>query len=175
MNSALIPLDEGQKIEGLQIPVEFYWVLRQPAPLAGMRLPSPSSKSWNELWEHGFRWVVCLCSDRPLYDPSPLNQLVTVELTDLAEESMPEDPELEENAIGIIAKKIVEKLDAGEGVIVHCAGGRGRTGTVLGVTLRLLGFDTPGVVEFLDQIHRVRRRPGWPEAEWQQKVVERAA
>lgn len=62
-------------------------------------------------------------------------------------------------------------LRAGEGVVVHCLGGTGRTGTVLGCVLVQLGHDADEVVRYLDGLHRSRSRAGWPEAAWQADVV----
>lgn len=158
---------------GLDVPRQFYRVIQSPAPLAGMTLP-PSDTPWDRLHEFGFRHVVaCLCSDRPVYDPSPLEWLVTVELCDLAEVPLPEDPVAEERANRIISRAILARLNAGEGVIVHCAGGRGRTGTVLGCVLRGLGYSATEVAAFLGAVHRIRGKGGWPEADWQREVVER--
>lgn len=175
-----IDLATYPKIDGLETPEEFYWValdatsqdIEASAPLAGMQLPGPDVP-WDELHFLGFRWIVCLCSVRPIYDPAPLKPLVTVELTDLAERELPDDPGMEERAIKIIATKIKEKLALGGGVIVHCAGGRGRTGTVLGVTLREAGYSPKEITEFLDAVHQARGKPRWWESPWQREVVER--
>jgi protein-tyrosine phosphatase len=66
-------------------------------------------------------------------------------------------------------------LQAGDGVVVHCAGGTGRTGTVIGCVLRLLGVAAVQVISYLDHLHQARGRSGWPEAEWQSQVVRRLA
>jgi hypothetical protein len=159
---------------GLEVPGQFHWVLQSPAPLAGMSLP-PRGTPWEPLHDLGFRQVVCLCSDRPVYDPAPLEWIVAVELCDLAEVPLPEDPDTEERDIRLISRAIQRKLAAGEGVIVHCAGGRGRTGTVIGCVLRGLGYSANEVVEFLDAVHKRRGKSGWPEADWQRLVVERSS
>ena len=163
---------QAPQVTGLAVPQQFYWVLSEPVPLAGMSLPR-GQIPWDLLHFEGFRWVVCLCSETPKYDPAPLQRLVTVELCDLDERDLPENPELEEKAVRAIATKVVEKLRDGEGVIVHCAGGRGRTGTVLGVVLKMLGLEDREVLQFLNRVHQLRRTPGWPEATWQKEVVER--
>ena len=157
---------------GLEVPGQFYWVLRSPVPLAGMILP-PRGTPWERLHDLGFRHVVCLCSDRPAYIPAPLEWIVAVELCDLAEVPLPEYPDTEERAIRLISRAVLAKLSAGEGVIVHCAGGRGRTGTVLGCVLRGLGYEAAEVITFLDSVHMLRGKEGWPEADWQREVVER--
>jgi hypothetical protein len=159
---------------GLRVPDQFYWVRSVPPLLAGMSLP-PRDTPWAALHQMGFRHVVCLCSDRPLYDPVPLQWLVTVELCDLDERSLPEDPEEEERAIRIISRAVVGCLEKDEGVIVHCAGGRGRTGTVLGCVLREMGHQTSEIVTFLDAVHKQRGKSGWPESEWQTDVVKRGS
>jgi len=156
----------------LEVPAQFYWVKSSPAPLAGMTLP-PRDTPWRHLHEAGFRRVACLCSERPIYNPVPLEWLVAVELCDLFEKPLPEDPAAEERAIRLISRAVVGCLTKGEGVIVHCAGGRGRTGTVLGCVLRELGHSAAEIVAFLDAVHKRRGKPGWPEAAWQREVVAR--
>ena len=54
-------------------------------------------------------------------------------------------------------------------------GGRGRTGTVIGVALVTLGHDPDKVVDYLDRVARARGRRGWPESPWQAAVVRSAA
>jgi protein-tyrosine phosphatase len=55
--------------------------------------------------------------------------------------------------------------------VVHCVGGRGRTGTVLGCVLRELGHSPGEVVDFLDRVHKARGKAGWPESPWQGQLV----
>ena len=55
----LIQPSDMPLITGLAVPDEFYWVLQQPAPLAGMSYPS-SRTPWQDLAAAGFRHVVCL-------------------------------------------------------------------------------------------------------------------
>lgn len=165
---------DSAPIPGLLIPEQFYWLKHSEPPLAGMQLPLPETP-WEELFRHGFRWIVCLCSNQPYYNPSPLRSLVAIELCDLLEVELPEDPEKEEESIRILADAIIARLEDGEGVIVHCAGGRGRTGTVLGTVLVRLGYSPEDVVSHLDTLHRARGKEGWPESPWQRKVVIEAA
>ena len=49
---------------------------------------------------------------------------------------------------------------------MHCSGGIGRTGTVIGAVLVSLGIDAPDVVAWLDAVQKLRGRPGWPESPW---------
>ena len=95
-----------------------------------------------------------------------------MELCDLAEQPLPEDTEREVHAIRIIARAIVGCLQKGEGVFVHCVGGRGRTGTGIGCVLLELGHPADEIVADLHRIHKQRGKPDWPEANWQQRVVE---
>jgi hypothetical protein len=157
-------------IAGLAVPADFYWVLRQPAPLAGMPYPSPRTP-WHDLAAVGFRHVICLEGRGPAYDPSPLTVSRRTSLQDLYGGGVPRDPEGEEELVREAAYAAVRKLQAGEGVVVHCAGGTGRTGTVVGCVLRVLGVPAEQVITYLDHLHRTRGRSGWPESEWQSQVV----
>jgi Predicted protein-tyrosine phosphatase len=150
--------------------IRLYRIFDGPAPLAGSQLPLHFD-NWRYLRDEGFRHVVCLCSENPKYDPSPLQLSITVELDDLAERLRPFKPVQEAKRIGEIAKWVVDRLERGEGVIVHCAAGRGRTGTIIGATLRILGHPAEQIIDHLDQIHWLRNGKEWPEAEWQADLL----
>jgi hypothetical protein len=157
-------------ITGLAVPNEFYWVLRQPAPLAGMSYPSPRTP-WQNLAAAGFHHVVCLTGEGPAYEPSPLIISHSTHLQDLYGGGSPRHPEDEETLIAETALAVVRRLQAGDGVVIHCAGGTGRTGTVIGCVLRVFGSSATDVITYLDHLHRARGRSGWPESAWQSQVV----
>lgn len=167
------PLDMSL-ITGLAVPDEFYWVLQQPAPLAGMSYPSPRTP-WQDLAAAGFRHVVCVTGEGPAYEPSPLIISHSTNLQDLYGGGSPRHPEDEERLIAEAALAVVRRLQAGDGVIVHCAGGTGRTGTVMGCVLRVFGASATEVITYLDHLHHARGRSGWPESVWQAQVVQRFA
>ncbi len=83
----------------------------------------------------------------------------------------PVDPDAERTLVETAAADVVEHFERGIGVAVHCMGGRGRTGTVVGVALVTLGHDPVEVVAHLDRVARGRGRRGWPESPWQANVV----
>jgi Tyrosine phosphatase family len=161
-------------ISGLAVPDVFYWVLRHPAPLAGMSYPSPRTP-WHDLAALGFRHVICLEGRGPAYDPAPLTVSQRMSLQDLYGGSTPHDPEREEELIRQVSCAVASNLRAAEGVVVHCAGGTGRTGTVIGCVLRLLGVPARQVITYLDHLHQARGRSGWPESKWQSQVVRRVS
>jgi len=163
---------EMPPIPGLLMPYAFYWVLRQPAPLAGMPYPSAHTP-WAAIAAAGFDHVVCLNETPPAYDPTPLNILHAVELEDLVYGDPPGEPEQEQERIQAAATVALDKLTAGEGVVVHCYGGRGRSGTVLGCLLRQLGYVGAEICDYLDRLHKARGKTGWPEAAWQGEIVMR--
>lgn len=168
----LVPIVPSQAIpSGIQFPKGFYQVLDHPAPMAGCGFPF-SFTGWEALYSLGFRSVVCLCSDLPKYEPAPLILEIACELDDLSEAALPAYPDREARRVRWLALEVLCRLNKGEGVLVHCAAGRGRTGTVLGAVLRLLGVPAKEVVAYLDELHFLRNGKGWPESPWQAKVLE---
>jgi len=169
-----VPLSEIVRLPapaGLRVPENFYWVLRSPAALAGMSYP-PSDLDWSEFPVLGFQHLVRLePANRP---PDPLRLAFDQRLEDLAHGGAPRDPEQEERLVLEAAGQVIELVNRGEGVVVHCHGGTGRTGTVIGCALVGLGLEAKGVASYLDDLMHLRgswRR--WPEAPWQREVLER--
>ena len=158
-------------IATLAVPGDFWWVCEAPTPLAGMGYPRAGV--WDTLAERGFRHVIDLTRDTSKYDPTPL-QSHPSRLSDLIARRQPKDPERDEARIRVAAAQTAEWWSAGEGVVVHCHGGRGRTGSVIGSALVLLGHDPHTVIDWLHRVQRTRGRRGWPEQPWQAEVVYRA-
>ncbi len=115
---------------GLAVPRDFYFVLRRPAPLAGMSYP-PEDLNWSELGALGFQHLIRL--EGSTKDPAPLRLTFDGQLEDLAHGRSPRDPEREEMLVHEAAGLAIECLERSEGVAVHCQGGTGRTGTIIGV------------------------------------------
>jgi hypothetical protein len=160
------------RLAGAHMPGEIYWVARKPVAIVGMAFPARID--WALLAAEGVQHVVCLVGDDPPYDPSPLS-CTAVTLEDLyTRPAGPTDAGRELERVERAAAAVVAAVDAGRGVAVHCRGGRGRAGTVLGVALVQLGLPAPDVVEWLMRLHRARGRGGWPESPWQEAVVRAA-
>ncbi len=166
---AFAPLEKMPPIAGLVVPGDGYWILVRPAPLLGMIRPSAGTP-WNALCDAGVRCVVCLTDDVPPYDPAPLTVAHSVGLQDLYGGITPSDPPGEKRRIDLAADAVVAALRRGEGVVVHCAGGTGRTGTVLGATLIRLGIPPADAVARIQAASKLRGRH-WPESPWQQDVL----
>jgi hypothetical protein len=165
----LLPPGSGAGFLGeLAVPAELYWVTRAPAPLAGMSYPRRGS--WDALRRAGFAHVICLTHADAPYDPTPLT-VTSMQLQDLYTRAEPDDPERERAQAMAAAEFVVDRLEAGDGVVVHCHAGRGRTGTVIGCALVHLGHDPETVVEWLHRVQRTRGKRGWPEQPWQADVV----
>jgi hypothetical protein len=88
--SAMTVVEEGQgrPIVGVQMPQDFYWILAQPTPLAGMRYPA-ASFPWSNLHAVGFCQVVSLHPGP--YDPAPLTKVFSEHLEDLVGGGPPRD------------------------------------------------------------------------------------
>jgi hypothetical protein len=164
----LPPASEVRFVGPMAMPAELYFLARQPVALAGMAYPS--RVDWNALHDEGLRRVVCLTHDEAPYDPAPLT-VTAIALEDLYTGVIPSDPDTERTKILRAATVVADCVAAGEGVAVHCRGGRGRAGTVLGCALVLLGHDRDDVVDYLDRIHTIRGKGGWPESAWQAEAV----
>lgn len=153
----------------------FYAVAKAPGLLAGMSYPSGTD--WNLLHGAGYRYVVRLTGKTATYDPAPLSLLYAASLQDLAGGAVPAEPDHEERCIREAVLLIVSRVVAGEGVAVHCAGGTGRTGTVLACSLKALGFRPELVIDYMNTVNAARtKRPGWkgwPESPWQKTMFDR--
>jgi len=155
----------------LCVPDDLYWISRSPVAVAGMSYPGRAD--WAQLHDEGIGHVVALTHDAPPYDPAPCTA-TAIRLQDLVDGRPPRDPDRELGLIRRAAADVVERVTRGVGVAVHCMGGRGRTGTVLGVALVALGHDADEVVDYLHRVAVGRGRRGWPESEWQAAVVRSA-
>jgi len=155
----------------LCVPDDLYWIARDPVALAGMSYPGRAD--WALLHEHGIGHVVCLSNAAPKYDPAP-STITAIRLQDLVSGGDPNDPTREHALVEEAAADVVAHLERGIGVAVHCMGGRGRTGTVIGVALVRLGHEAESTIEHLDRVARARGRRGWPESPWQAEVVRTA-
>lgn len=138
-------------------------------PLVAMRQPDAATR-WNELHELGIALVLRLSQESQPYDPAPLRMLGMIPLEDQYEEEMPTAPDFEEQQVNRAVNLLRSGLQQ-EGVTIHCVGGRGRTGTVIGGFLHSLGFPCDEIRGLLDRSYQEAGRPGWPESPWQGEVI----
>jgi Tyrosine phosphatase family len=127
-------------------PLHFVLKVEKHGTLGAARWPG-AEMDWKRMSSIGFRWVICACSEDPDYDPFPLKFLARIGLTDLSAKGQPDNPGAEFEQIAAIASQAFSKLNEG-GILVHCAGGRGRTGTILGAILRHCGYSAAEVINF---------------------------
>lgn len=153
----------------LTVPGELWHALRAPGLLAGAAFPG--RVDWPALAAAGFTDVVCLTHDAPPYDPAPLAFHGFAMQDLLAAHAGPDSPDAERAATLAAARLTADAVGAGRGVVVHCRAGRGRTGTVIGCALVMLGLDPAFIVDWLDTTQRGRNRAGWPEQDWQRRTV----
>lgn len=159
-----------RSVAGLEAPQRFYRVLRAPAPLAGMSFPN--RPSWKAVAAAGFESIVCLTDSTPPYDPSPLRVLRALKFKDLVGGSRPDNPRREADMLCDVVQAVVGELRAGRGVVVHCVGGTGRTGTVIACALAALGMPEAEVLQYMTTVNAARGKShGWPESDWQKSQV----
>jgi hypothetical protein len=137
----------------------------------------PDGMSWQALHKLGYRHVVCLTQNKPGYDPAPLSILYAEHLQDLVGGVLPQRPDHEERCIREAVARILPSLRDGEGVAVHCAGGTGRTGTVVACVLKALGLEPSLVLNQMNTVNAARTKypgwKGWPESPWQRALFDR--
>ena len=166
MSVASIPPEALPSVPGLDTPQRFYQVLRAPAPLAGMSFPD--RPSWQAVADAGFDSIVCLTDDTPCCDTRPWLVPSARKFEDLVGGRLPDDPKREAEMLRDVVRVVVDELRAGRGVVVHCAGGTGRTGTVIACALAALGMPEAEVLNYMATVNAARgKSPGWPESDWQ--------
>ena len=171
MTSSLLSPDEMPAFANLNCPRDLYVVCEDPVMICGMRRPDYSF-DWENLYGHGVSNVIRLNEKEcGAYDSSPIRIAYSGQLEDLYGGGLPSEPETESEKISAAVASSIHCIENGEGIVVHCLGGRGRTGTVLGCLLVHLGFVPEVVVGYLDDLHKARGKPGWPESPWQAEIV----
>ncbi len=165
----ITPASEVGFLGDAAMPGDLYFVSRSPVAIVGMGYPARID--WSLLAAEGVGHVVCLTHHgAPPYDATPL-RITAIGLEDLWTAREPTDPTAERARVDEAAHAVVDSVLAGEGVAVHCRGGRGRAGTVLGIALARLGHQPEAIVRYLHTLHVVRGKVGWPESPWQAEMV----
>ena len=139
-------------------------------PLAGMPYPR-GNVQWDVVAAGGVSIVLDLSGLPCSYDCTPIPR-VPFDLEDLADERVPHDEKQQRKLVRRAVDEIARTRAALKGVLIHCDGGRGRTGTVLGAYLVTLGYAPSAVTNWLNWLHELRGRPGWPESCWQSDLLE---
>ncbi len=141
MHISLRLTDPGDStpLSKLRLPVYAFQVFEGSLQLAGMGDPAKSNMPWGSLCALGFGYIVCLNSGEPGYDPKPLKFLWSGQLEDLYGGRTPRKPENEKRLYLEAAEVVTDTLRGTarlpNGVIIHCTGGVGRTGTTVGLIL----------------------------------------
>jgi hypothetical protein len=169
--AGLLAIEEMPRIPALDIPKTFYVVTCEPGVLAGMSYPSKTTP-WMELYRIGIRHVVCLTQKPPDYHTEPLIMAGHFPLQDLFGGVVPDNEKTERNRVLEATGKVFSLITLGKGVVVHCEGGTGRTGTVIGCVLKRLGYNAFEILAYLDALNKKRgSHDGWPESQWQADLL----
>jgi hypothetical protein len=141
-----------------------WWALRGTVRLAGIPQPPPGLPFKLIEEQLGLGALLSLTVERPDLDDAPGLHL-HFPLHDLVGGTQPPDSAAELATVDEAAGAILRLLAEGIGVLVHCDGGRGRTGTVIGRTLVRRGHPVSDVQDWLAAAHA--DSGGWPESPWQ--------
>jgi protein-tyrosine phosphatase len=145
-----------------------WWAARDAPALAGMAAPHEGFP-FGVLAGLGFDAIVSLTGPTS-YDPAPLFTYHYT-LRDLFGQQAPPDPQAELAAVARAVQCVRSLRDAGQGVVVHCGAGIGRTGLVIGAVLVGEGETLTVTCAWLDAVQRRRCARGWPESPWQLEAL----
>lgn len=145
-----------------------WWVFRGRLRLAGCSLPGPLF-DFDAAFDNGLTQLVSLLGETTT-DASPL-AVTSFDLQDLHGLTSPANPDIEWGYVASAASTVRNLLDDDQGVLVHCLGGTGRTGTVIGAVLVSYGMAINDVTWWLDSVHKLRGQQGWPESPWQHDAL----
>lgn len=145
----------------------------------GKRAYSKSGPRWERdlsadldrlVQRHGANVLVCLIEDHELERLAIPSLVSEAEARGLTVHRLPIPdggvlPQLE--PVARLVARIADHARAGRTVVIHCAGGLGRTGTVAGCLLVELGASAAGAIETLHSV----RGPNCPETSGQEAFI----
>ena len=156
--------------ESTPISVDFLTseLLQQPGQIGLTMAPGKQDEETNVLWnrnlqddlkrlrEHyGVERLVCLLAAEELNHlgiPNLLSEAqaygITPEYLPLPDDGLPESLE----AFLALVNKLINAVSSGETVLIHCKGGRGRTGMLAAACLVQLGFSPEDAISSVRQV-----------------------
>ena len=156
--------------ESTPISVDFLTseLLHQPGQIGMTMAPGKQDEEPDVLWnrnlqadlerlrEHyGVERLVCLLADEELDHLKIANLLTEVEAYDIIAEHLPiPDDGLPESitVFSELVKKLVNGVSSGETILIHCKGGRGRTGMLAAACLVQLGYSPEDAIATVRQV-----------------------
>jgi atypical dual specificity phosphatase len=138
-------------------PTNFYWIIE--GKLAGSGIPMSSAEVRWLVKQKGIRSIVTL-KDKPLsrewFSNSANKSSSTIANADYFHLSLDDKsaPSLEE--LDHVVNYIRRQIDNGKAVMVHCSGGKGRTGTILAAYLVKKELDSITARQAIDRISKIR-------------------
>lgn len=154
-------LSDKQKPRGVRLEPfsDGYEVVGLPARLIGV--PFPGRTFFEKEYVDGIRWVACLSSTEPERRYKVPPEIGFIERRNFGSPDLASPSELAEFAR--VADSIRQRLQAGEGVLVHCDQGISRTGTAVGTVLAMHGIEPARAASAIATIVD-SQQPGWIDA-----------
>ena len=126
----------------------------------------PLSECFGAIKQHGISLIICLAAEEEITKKSP-NYAATITGNKIPVKRICfpiPDYGIPEDIKGFygLAREIAERLMSGENLLVHCAGGIGRTGMFAGCILKALG----------EPMDALEESGSGPEDEAQEKVIQ---
>jgi protein-tyrosine phosphatase len=143
-------------------------LLQQPGQIAMTMAPGKQDEEKEMIWsrdlqadlerlqkQFGINRLVCLLEDHELQQlgiPDLLTEAeargVAIEHLPIPDEGLPDSMEV----FAALVDRVVTALSGGETVLIHCKGGRGRTGMVAGACLVKLGYLPEDAISTVRQV-----------------------
>eukprot|EP00928_Gymnodinium_smaydae_P085518 TRINITY_DN68_c2_g1_i1.p1 TRINITY_DN68_c2_g1~~TRINITY_DN68_c2_g1_i1.p1 ORF type:complete len:773 (+),score=140.74 TRINITY_DN68_c2_g1_i1:74-2392(+) len=130
--------------------------------LCGDRSSLDSDAGMNSILDAGLTTIVCLQTRQETVTAVDYKKRAAAKKsgTKFVEQPIPDQEITDDAVIGELITQLLERLNQGEVLYIHCRGGHGRTGTVCALLLgRLYSLSAPEAMARIQLYHDMRQQP----------------